>query len=101
MSKTPTEIVDEMMERIQRGGWIQGSFGGENRGHCLMGAMNEACADTPFAVRDEVTTALTRAIRDREGIVRKIWKWNDERGRSIEDVLLVLKDARVALEESQ
>lgn len=110
---TPSEYIDGVMDRLQRVGWQQGGPGTYESPNCLVGAMTYTMHDLvgplshigrseTSAMMEQQRTAygaIYRALQHFSGLpYRGVAGWNDAPERTLEDVLLVLKDARYELE---
>lgn len=106
---TPEEILHEAQVIINRDGWFQGGHddGDRHRGRvCLMGAINRAATGSSNCYKHEpdgvATVHLDGPMPEVNEAVKRVMNaigtdavgsWNDERHRSVEDVLLALKKA--------
>lgn len=77
---------------LERSGWCQGRFTGPDGTHCLIGAISTAAgSDLEISAIDDVHEELRREIRstgygaDHQFEIA-ISKWNDEPGRTVEEV---------------
>lgn len=73
-------------------GWVQGSYGGPNDGYCLAGALCEASYEIGVLSPAETMYMATDVIPDVRVTERQISliAWNDEPGRTIDEVMAVL-----------
>jgi hypothetical protein len=78
------EVLVRARNLIDRHGWQQGDMGNANEGYCIEGACRAAGSD--YGDWSEVRAPLGIAIP---------FVWNDEPGRTKEEVLAVL-DAAIA-----
>jgi hypothetical protein len=67
-------------------GWIQGKLEDDQGRHCMTGALNAVTGDD-----QDVYFAVFRVVRDYLGGLRLTW-WNDEAGRTAEQVVAVLRE---------
>ena len=66
-------------------GWIQGRYGGQDEGYCLMGAIQAAYKSEHR--RQKIYHKL------HEYIDGPLWTWNDATRRTLKQVLAVLRKA--------
>jgi hypothetical protein len=101
---TTEEVARRVAEKIEKYGWVQGWAGNEENGFCLYGAFLAAyeesgetyCAEEAWNMfwknmQRQVRTAPGEHSAD--AAYREPWHYNDEPGRSAEDVLLMIKKA--------
>lgn len=104
-------MVENPLEKaiavIKERGWYQGYYydqeGDGGGGVCILGAIGVACAGNPEAwwnpsVGNELEP-LAALVRDELGLDAGyvlLHDWNDDPGRTEEDVILALKKAAVA-----
>ncbi len=101
MSRTPREVLVEAA-RLVRLGWCQGEarvFSAERCSYCAIGAVSTAAMEGSFADEedeedherscDAAISALEEALGARLGIVA----WNDDPGRTAEEVAQALERA--------
>jgi hypothetical protein len=87
-------IIDRARERIERDGWVQGSFGDDGHPVCLFRALKLE-GHTP----DERLGAYAAVDAELPMFaLGRITKFNDDPSTSLEDVLLVLKRASARLD---
>ncbi|GHG10125.1 DUF6197 family protein [Streptomyces hydrogenans] len=100
---TPEEILVSAGDIIRRDGWYQGETDDgdpESGAVCLMGAIGRAAtgdsrSEEVTIWRDGVMEEANRAVQRVIDILGRtdVGVWNDDQGRTVEDVLLVLKQA--------
>lgn len=72
-------ILERAKNLINAHGWTQGTYGSEDEGFCLMGAVSRANDDViPWGAIDHLVSALGS---------EQIIGWNDTFGRTKEEVL--------------
>lgn len=93
------EIIDDIADRIERDGWVQG-FLHEDGHHCTLGAINVVLADQQRSrsLEHQITKAILDTINQREDVLAdqpdgwtSIPAWNDEYGRTQQQVLDTLR----------
>lgn len=102
-----SDVLDLAADEIQRRGWVQGSSGWREQGAvCLEGAiaaaMGSSWMETPLhelwscpayqAVAEHLGKDATMKNRYSEPKYH-LWQFNDARGRTVEDVIAVLRAA--------
>lgn len=116
-SITPPTLIDVAIERLHRVGWTQGELGSREGPNCLLGALHHAywellgdhsqwdkrqeAHNLSVTIEEAVAEAINR-FENRTVALTEVGLggWNDQRNRTVEDVLLVLKDARTKLEQT-
>lgn len=99
MDVATTGLFERALERLDTLGWRQDTFGPSGSARCLVGHVSDAlrechperCEDPTLLT--EVGSVLSQAIYVREGHYGIPMCWNDEDGRTVEEVRLVLKEA--------
>lgn len=100
MTKTPKQVLQDARRLIEEKGWIQGLYHSE-RGYCVSGAIYQAggwrCVvyQTNSAEAYQTNSAEALVAADRAwsalqkeiGFAQSIAGWNDEPGRTKEEVL--------------
>lgn len=91
-------IYGRALDVINRYGWRQYARGSKTTKACLEGSLNEACHGNRFYCHDSRVashepSARHSLMRLRLALGRVPWMWNDTKGRSAEDVALLLKYA--------
>lgn len=86
------QLLQETREFLKKFGWYQGRFTGPNNSRCLIGAVAGAAGDRgDYDVTEPVNNELRKEIErtgyagDRRGDI-SVAKWNDEPGRTVEEV---------------
>ncbi len=99
-----SEFIEKAAELIRANGWQQGSFGYESTPVCARGAIREICRKNSF-YRNPVAilTKITKVIADQYPEMAsksehlsdsgKIILWNDQPGRTKEEVIAVFEKA--------
>jgi hypothetical protein len=114
---TPEDLINETKAVLERDGWCQNRPHGNDGTHCVMGAMSIAMHNLMPAPKYRASSAAewrdcTDRANHREQVYREaemavanrikkdyfdsfshVPHWNDDPGRSVEDVMLVLKRA--------
>jgi len=99
---TPEEILHEAADIIRRDGWHQGSLDDGDKEHgavCAVGAIDRAWSGNSQAMVEgnpvHYPVARRPAIERLMGAIghQFIGTWNDAASRTVEDVLLALKQA--------
>lgn len=85
MKLTPKEILEGAQKAIIEKGWCQGTLRAEDGSICLMGSM----VWSRFVSQEAFERAQKAVLTHTDNM--SIPAWNDTPGRSVEDVLLVLK----------
>lgn len=94
--RTPIENLKAIRQLIETYGWVQGTYGSWAQGYCLAGALLRV-APTMFATRDE---AMVAALAPLPASLRGLAIWNDQPGRTKEDVLAFCDRAIARLENA-
>ena len=86
-------VLDTTSELLDRHGWIQHASGDKERGFCLTGALREAHEDPDLLV------AVLRRLASRtgepfDGSWSVVAGWNDEHGRTKDEVQDLVRRAR-------
>lgn len=112
---TSAQVIDAAIERLHRVGWTQQDPGPAEGPNCLLGALSHGFHDLTSYRSEQVlldypSPVLRMLSRTQIEVVKAIHRfeneyfsqsaavWNDAPGRTLEDVLLVLKDAQTRLE---
>lgn len=91
MSTTTTHrILTDAADLLERCGWTQGAYV-SNGGYCLMGAFHEANSGAISEQYEEAWAFLEEAVGNPI-------HWNDEDGRTKEEVLNLLRTTATAAE---
>lgn len=98
--KTAEEILIEAAELVERPeGWCQGSLADRNRTQvCLEGALIQAClgilylGESDLLGRDPELFRAYHAVRKEVGRTPALW--NDQPGRTAEEVATVLRNSK-------
>ena len=106
------EVLERAADKIERDGWAQGDKDGviprESVGHCASTAITETCYgkdDTwlveasMFGVMTEAESALEVAIGGND--ISSIFEWNDEPGRTAEEVIAMLRACAASLKAAR
>ena len=88
------KFLREVANRIETFGWIQGSFGDESKGFCVLGATSGMGAGAVTTTKAWKAVKLTNNFDLNRGIA----DWNDQPGQCQKDVLCGLRKAARALE---
>lgn len=83
-------VYAEAAELIRKDGWAQGWFYRPGRGHCVFGAIQAVTNGNPDQ-RSPRSDALVGRLEDVIGCGLGIEEWNDEPGRTVEDVINLLE----------
>lgn len=83
--KTSDHILDAI-QNLDRFGWIQGEYGSEKKGFCLLGALDHRA----ITIYDSTLDAVKQIL----GTPCTV-KWNDTPGRTEQEVLEALEAAYV------
>lgn len=107
---TPLQILDAAIDRLHRWGWTQNEFGSVQSANCVSGALWYGMCDL-LGVRtaagakrvdklcyQAVVNAVAKVAVPYPWPYPTLLTWNDAPERTVEDVLLVLKDAHSQLE---
>jgi len=86
---TNREICLKAAERLREVGWRQGGYGGEDGPHCILGACQWAAAWYTNAAAARMVAR--RAARAAVQAPCTTIAWNDEPGRTMEEVIAVLE----------
>ena len=81
---SPGEILNAAADAIEEHGWTQGRFGTQHVGFCAMGAMRHV-SGLSTVIEESAAYDLLRAH------VGSTSYWNDEPGRTKEQVVTVLR----------
>lgn len=92
---TAATMLLRAAEILEEYGWIQGCLGSREEGFCMLGAIKEA--DTQLVSANPL---WSRALRD-VGVPCEAGKWNDEDGRTKEEVVGRLRLAAALIEEGR
>jgi hypothetical protein len=76
--------------QIEKLGWMQGGFGDEVHGVCMVGAINLAVTGTPYIYNLQSDNAIHHLSMRLGG---EVAHWNDKVGRTREEVLWALRKA--------
>ena len=79
------EVLKEAAQIIEEHGWVQGKPGRPGEGYCMVGAIQEVSGFTPCLI---TAVGLVRSITQED-----LAYWNDQPGRTKEEVLHVLRKA--------
>ncbi len=120
ISMLPSEFIDEIEKVLLEGGWVRNNFGPagvRSDPHCLFGAarcveLEQRVAASPYflpfeTVKRDVLTAIVDTIKRKFNVQVEvgvdlalcITYFNDLMAKSVDDVMDVLHDARLALKE--
>jgi hypothetical protein len=102
---TPLDVLRGGLENIRTYGWTQHEFGDINDGFCINGAVNYAGTGDSVWVRLEhpnfkVLQSAKHALRNVFDILF-LAEWNDEPGRTKEEVIALFEQAIAKLEQAQ
>lgn len=93
----PSEFVEAVIDRIETKGWHQGSFFSErdpgvpnDLPACLVGSMSDVSARNNFVV--DAWNSVVLSIYSRIGNQKSFPRWNDEPGRTKEEVIDMLTE---------
>jgi hypothetical protein len=98
--KTPADVLRHAALVIEERGWTQGDFSsGEAGPYCAMGAIAVALEGDPVptVLRNPAYSALTRYLGLGQNFGRA-FTWNDDDGRTAEEVTSTLRSAADAWE---
>ena len=87
------EILKETRRLLEEEGWIQKSYHKSGEGYCLEGAWRSACRQTGASLEQSVNSYQyldDKIFRDSHTFMTR---WNDELGRTKEEVLAVVVEA--------
>ena len=79
-----------------RKGWCQGAYQDGRKNVCALGAISRAvCGDALKGILDPTAISATRRVVEHVGIGEglALWAWNDEPGRTAEEVATALENA--------
>lgn len=106
-----SELLRKGADEIRRRGWWQGAYGSDHEdlkscSVCAVGALNAADSGTPYPA-DDLSDAHYAASRLLDELVWRdgagspgIVNYNDQPGRTVEEVLDLFERAAVAAEEN-
>lgn len=96
------EVYREAASLIREHGWVQGEAGDETHGFCTAGATHRATALWLHHIRGTFIQALGSAIERLDGLAgQPTAKWNDDKHRTVEDVLILLEQAATEAEKEE
>lgn len=95
-------IVDRAQNALMTNGWAQGTGHDKNGGRCLLNVL----ADTIWKLNKEFNVKVDqdvafRVIQQRVCPGRVLFNWNDEVGRTLDDVLAALDTLRIPLDQEE
>lgn len=80
----PGEIREQAALLLEEKGWVQGRWT-TDKGYCLEGALQHVGAAVPLGIYDSLMLRLEQELGD------DLIAWNDEEGRTKEQVLAALR----------
>lgn len=95
--RLPEVVLKDAAHEIERRGWFQGDYVGPDGSVCVIGAIRAACGMDPhtYLFREESDMEHSMALElvaARCGYLRlSVHVWNDAPGRTVGEVLAVLK----------
>lgn len=92
-----TELIDKMEDVLRTHGWIQNYDGSPEVGYCIVGALTAASTPLEGAVRADAYHLIADVAKNKCG-VSSVPYYNDEVAESVEDVFLLLKEAKTLAE---
>lgn len=93
---TGEEVLDGAAKAIEEQGWCQHMMQNAEGNLCLMGGLLHGARQTQCPGFYEAAQAVEDQVKQQTG-ASLVALWNDEPGRSVEDVLLLLKRAKETL----
>ena len=85
-------VYDGAIEHLEKYGWVQSEVGGPEKPCCVIGALAASCAENGYY---GPLLSLCDPFRRAAGVsVPAIGAWNDRKGRTKEEVIEKLKEAR-------
>ena len=81
---TDNEICKTVAKYIREHGWCQGEYHATDGRVCLVGAL-----DSCFS--NDYTNGEYRAVQRKLGVAGPLSEWNDQEGRTVEEVLTILE----------
>jgi len=99
--KTTAEILYDAAEYIGEHGWLQGELSNSDGNVCAIGAINRVAESDTVADTYNAIEALWKYLKlpDYGSGLHPVARWNDEPGRSAEDVILAMKCAAKEVDE--
>lgn len=96
MILTPQELVSKSINLLEQSGWTQGQLRDSKDGpYCMYGAMYFSIPKTVNILENYVTLGIVLdSIESKVG--DHIINWNDEKDRTQEDVINLLKEVLVS-----
>lgn len=82
-------IIEAGVEAIEKHGWVQQWAGNERVGFCAIGSLD----GRRYGVLNMACKALDRVARERQGFPFGVIDYNDEPGRTKEEVIDLMKHA--------
>lgn len=86
------QVLLDAADLIEEKGWIQGANWRPGLGYCVFGAINKV-TQNDLAFSDAVGRVLTEIGRLNQPWTGGIARWNDEPGRTKDEVLAALRKA--------
>lgn len=87
-------IIKRAVEILNDKGWIQGSYGGDKIGYCLIGALHTAAYGMDSDLYYETYSKVARFLTiDNNVTEQSLPRWNDTEGRTKEEVIAALEGA--------
>jgi hypothetical protein len=99
--KTTAEILYDAAKYIGEHGWCQGQLSDSDGNVCAIGAINRVAESDTAADTYDAIEALRDYLNLPEHAItlHPVARWNDEPGRSAEDVILAMKCAAKEVDE--
>lgn len=88
---TPAEVLRKAADVIRARGWRQHDYGEESGPVCAVGALNVAMGGDPWD--DHGPYTAEERLRQFLGWGDSVSRWNDARGRTVEEVIAALEKA--------
>lgn len=102
MNSEAADVLRDAAEYIGEYGWIQGDLEDQFTGSvCALGAITRAMRDgwNDHGALEALRRHLGLAPQTRDFILHPVARWNDEKERTAEDVILAMKRAAEELDE--
>jgi hypothetical protein len=105
MTNKPAAIFRATAELLRRDGWIQDLDTNADGNRCLVQALDTICASQSRKVRSryhtDILDPLRKTLREQWGWNESAIDWNDEPGRTAEEVITLLEQTAEKLEADE
>lgn len=96
MILTPQQLISKTIDKLEQSGWTQGQLRKTKRGpYCAFGAMYFSIPQTVHITENYAILGLVmEKIEDK--VDKHIIDWNDTKGRTYKDVILLLQEVLIS-----